>query len=175
MAKSPILKGARAQAKIRAKQIARLRDYGLIKKSQGRTPKSRRAVLSKFRDVLTHRAAVVEVPTGKSARAYAAHGFKVKGRNVVVPRSKGERVRVEKSGVITTTRNVAGERVKRILYVDKKPPKPRKGKKFLFAVPFANGGRVRFDDLAALRQFMAPYSTYKNWRAYLEIEEVEAA
>lgn len=175
MAKRIIGKKVRGQgALISHAQVARLRGLGLVKKGQGKTAKSRIALRKKYKDVLAGRATAVKVPKAEAKRFRKK--FQTKENIVIVPRQKGERVSVDKSGRITTTRMVAGQRVRRIIYAGGKMPKPRPGKKFMYAVPFANGGRVRFDSMQALAEFMSPYEqkTFGNWREYVEIEEVDA-
>jgi len=179
MAKRPSIATRSAQANRRAKkerdrQIQRLKDYGLVSKRQNiKSAVTRRNLLSKYKDVLTGKATVVTVPKGFAAKLKSS--MRVVGPKVVVPRERGERVTFEKSSErITTSRKVGGQRVKRIVYTGGAMPKPRKGKKFMYAVPFTGGGRVRFDSFAALKDFMQPYHSYKNWKDYLEIEEVDA-
>ena len=167
-----------AQATRRAKQerdrqIKKLKDLGLVTKRQNlKSAITRRNLLSKYKDVLTGKATVVTVPKGFAARLKSS--MRVVGPKVVVPRERGERVRFETSTErIVSTRKVGGQRVKRIVYTGGKMPKPKPGKKFLYSVPFTGGGRVRFDSFAALKDFMVPYHSYKNWKDYLEIEEVD--
>lgn len=178
MAKRPTALQRAAQASKAAKaernkQIKTLKGLGLVRKNQNlKNPTVRRNLLSKYRNVLIHKATVVTVPKGLSVKYKKS--FRVVGNKIVVPRVKGERVHVEASGRITSTRKVGGERVKRILHVGGKMPKPAKGKKFMYAVPFTGGTRVRFDSFEALQEFMAPYHSFKNWKDYLEIEEIDA-
>lgn len=179
MAKRPSLLKRSAQANRRAKkerdrQIQKLKDYGLVTKRQNlKSAVTRRNLLSKYKDVLSGKAVVVTVPKGFAAKLKSS--MRVVGPKVVVPRDRGEKVKFEKRDQrLTSTRKVGGQRVKRIVYTGGAMPKPKKGKKFMYAVPFTGGGRVRFDSFAALKDFMQPYHTYKNWKDYLEIEEVDA-
>jgi len=159
----------------RGAQLKTLKSLGLVSKRANLKNKSTRIkLLSKFSDVLQRRAKVVTVPKGFAIRQ-ARKNFRVQGMQIVVPHRKGEHVRIDRGGNITATRHIKGHRVKRILHFGGEMPKPPRGKKFMFSVPFANGQKVRFDDLDALRAFMQPYAekTYKDWQDYMEIEEVD--
>lgn len=174
---------SRAAKVERSRQIFKLKSLGLIsKKANLKSAVTRRNLREKYIDVLQRRATVLTVPKGFSIKGLKK-SFRVEGLNVVVKHAKGERVRLEKSGRITTTRKVAGERVKRILHFGGKMPKPGKGKKFMYAVNFSGGQRVRFESLQELTDFMNQYDpnsksyvkgNYANWRDYMEIEEVAA-
>lgn len=129
----------------------------------------------KFSDVLTGKAAVVTAPP-KAVREYRAAGrFKVKGRKIVVPKEKGERVKYDKKlGAISSTRETYGQRVKTV-----KPPrggetmKAPRGKRKVYVIPIGPR-RFRFTSRAELEKFMRPYEQgtrpYEKWREYVEIE-----
>ena len=148
----------------------RLRELGLISKHvdlRKKPTKAQLKTIEKYRDLLTGKAKVIEVPKG---RAREFKGFVRKGRKVIVPRQKGETIKFEKkSGRIVATKKGR----KRIIHTKGKIGKPAKGKKFFYSVPFANGATITFDSRAELANFMANYATYKNWRQYLEIIEVD--
>ena len=168
-------KSVRAERK---QLIRQLQTKGLVsKRANLKSPKVRAGLLDKFRDVLTRKATVVKVPRGFKVKSLKK-SFRVQGLNIVIPHAKGERVRVEKStGHITSTRVFKGQRIKRIIQTSGRIPKARKGKKLFFSLEFAQGRRVRFDSHKALEEYMAGDSfkyTFKNWRDYMEIEEVNA-
>jgi len=104
--------------------------------------------------------------------------FRVVGDKVIVPRKKGQRVRVGRKGEIEVARKVGGKmrRGKFKQFADLGGP----GKVFL--LPFKRGTGIewmKFDSRAELDKFMLETSpkagqTYKNYAAYileLEIEE----
>lgn len=156
-------------ARVRSER-KRLRELGLISKRvdlRKKVTRSQAKTIEKYRNVLTGRAKVIEVPKGRS-REFS--GFVRKGRKIIVPREKGETIKFEKS----TQRIVAVKKGrKRIIHTKGKVPRPRKGKKFFYSVPFANGSVITFDSKKELANFMSNYSTYKNWRQYLVITEVD--
>lgn len=173
--------GLQGRANARA-DIAKLRKAGLVSKGQGKTAKSRIQLRHKFRDVLSGKAKAVKVPL-KEARSLRRN-MRVKGDVVIVPKLKGERVKVDKTGRITVTRTIGGKKSKRfILAPGQKPPKAHKGKKFLYSVAFAGGSRVTYDSYDDLAAFMGQYDpndknyvsgNYKNWQQWMEVHEVDA-
>ena len=169
---------SRAARAERTRQLIKLRSIGLVsKKANLKSPKVRAGLFVKYRDVIQRKAAVVTVPKALQPKTLKK-SFRVSGVKVVIPHAKGERVRVEKTGRITSTRKIKGEKVKRILSFGTEKHKARKGKKLIYAVPFTGGQRVRNDSLEELQVFMARYEfpkgNYNNWRDYMEIEEVDA-
>ncbi len=154
------------------KNLTRLKDLGLISKKQKvgkRATEYQKQQLWKFRTVLQKKASVAKVPKTR-ARQYRDAGFVVRGSSVVVPRKrKGEKITVDREGFIVA--RSPGQR--RIIAAGDKVPKKRKGVRRMYGVPFSNGGVIRFESLKQLREFMAQYQSYKNWRAYLEITELD--
>lgn len=151
----------------------RLKELGLISKHvdlRKKPSKQQLKTIEKYRDVLTGKAVVLEAPKGRS-REYK--GFIRKGRKIIVPKKPGERVDIEKDTGRIIARPVGKRGAKRIIVHKGKLGKPRKGKKFFYSVPFANGQSVTFDKKKDLADFMVKYKTYKNWRQYIEITEVD--
>lgn len=171
----PSKKTSRAQARLRVRRdLSRLKRAGLISPKTNvrkRATASQLRAIEKYKDVLRHKSVPVKV-SAKDARFYRKNKFKTRGRTVVVSRKRGERVRVSKEGIISFRNPKSRET--RLLHVKGKLPKRKKGMKRFYAVPFANGGTVRFESMAELKAFMGKkeYAGYKNWRDYLEIADV---
>lgn len=167
-------KAARAE---RTKAISRLKRAGLVSgRSNLKSSKVRAGLLVKYRDVIARKAAVVKLPRGLITKQLK-QSFRVSGLNVVIPHKIGERVRIEKStGLITSTRVFKGQRIKRIIVVNNRIPKARKGKKMFFSITFSGDRKVRFDSYKKLEEFMngdSYVNTFKNWREYLEVDEID--
>jgi len=160
---------------------AKLKSLGLLRKRVDLRKKPSRAeknALAKFADVLRGRAKVIEAKDKKQARAFSK-SFRTVDNKVIVPVKKGERVSFsKKSGELKTTRKTkSGKRVTKTIAAGELGPLA-KGQ--YYVVPFGSGGneiRYRFNTLKTMLEFMQPYeekeNPYKNWRQYVEIEDIE--
>lgn len=190
MAKSPTRKSTRAQAKKRRdaqvrKDLAILKKKGLYKgELRRRTPTDYgRRLTRDLADVVKGDATVVTVGKRSKVREYKGAGFRGRFNKVVVPKKgASDTARYNKrAGIITVTREDHGIKRKVTIAPQRGDtlilPKPKKGKKYMFVVPFGGGQRMRFDTAEQMIEFMMPYETaarnpYHNWRAYVEIEEM---
>lgn len=177
----PTKSTTKKQARAQKSAIKKLRDLGIIKADLRRkpTPATKRA-LKKYADVVSGRAAVLKV---KNPRVYRkTEGVRVAGKNVIVPRRKGEKISIDKkSGRIVHKRKIGGKIVtSKSRVVD---GGVRIGSRTPIVIPFAvgNSGRVeyfRFATEDALHNFLDEYEKrhrrkYKNRRNYILVEDLE--
>lgn len=178
----PTPKRTKSQIKSDRAKLRKLRASGLFrgKIDLRKPPNSRhRKALKEFADVISGKATVVKPRNPRSYRSL----FDVKGDKVIVPRRKGERVRVDKQGNITSTRKVGGRTVKAKFQRSKRGEKiARPSEEKQYAIPFIRGrdkkGRpivhwFRFPSYDDLAKFMAGYD-YKDWTDYVVEEELDA-
>lgn len=173
------------QARTQKSAIKKLRDLGIIRADLRRknpTPATKRA-LKKYRDVVEGRAAVLKVKNPKSYKRAA--GVRVVGKNVIVPRRKGERISIDKkSGRIVHKRKIGKRTTTGQGVVVKNGQRPAKVERVAYAIPFAIGtsGNVewfRFPTLEALHNFLTEYEkrhkrSYKNVDQYIVEEKLGA-
>lgn len=162
--------------------LRKLRDLGIIKRVDLRklpTRKQRR-LIRKYDAVVKGRAVVLKPKNPKSYR----NVFKVSGKNVIVPRAKGDRWRLNKAGKITRSRKTAGRSSTATMEPASNVRRPSKGKapRVAYAIPFGrSGGGVewyRFPTYDALKKFLAEYESkyrrkYKNADDYILVEELQ--
>ena len=175
-------KPVRTKAQVRKDraQLKKLKSTGLFKgKIDARKPPSaaQKRALKRYADVISGKAAVVKPKNPKSYKGT----FKVVGDKVIVPK-RGGRVRVDKEGVIRTTRKIAGKvrqarysRLDRIMNGEGKPGA-------IYVLPLMHGSDIhyyKFNNAEELRQFVFETSpkvgqTFKNWASYvLEVDEAK--
>lgn len=141
--------------------------------------KHQRALIRKFAAVIEGKATVVQPKNPASYKGL----FQVKGKKVIVPRHKGEKIRVTKFGNIIGERKL-GKRVVRSRYrrVNTSADLPKSATRSMYFVPFIRGkdatGRPilewkRFPNLDMLKNFMEGYD-YKDWTNYVIEEKVDA-
>lgn len=170
----PSKKSDLKQARIALKK---LRELGLYTGDLRKKPtKSALSKIKKYDDVLSGKAVVVQPKNP----ARFKNIFEVRGKSVIVPRRKGERISIDKkTGEIVSKRKVGkrtvtarGRQIKR----GQKIEQPAIGRRVQYAIPFnASGGGVnwfRFPDWEELQKFMAGYD-YKNWADYVIEEDIE--
>lgn len=166
----------RAQAKRDRVALRRLKSTGLFKgKIDARkppTPAAKRAI-GRYADVLKGRAKVLKPKNPKSYKGT----FRVVGDKVIVPRRKGQRVKVGKQGEIEVARKVGGKmrrgRFKRLAELATEDK--------VFLLPLRRGDGLtwmKFDTRGELDKFVFETSpkvgaTYKNYANY--ILEMDAA
>jgi hypothetical protein len=134
-------------------------------------------VISRFKDVVTGRAAVVKP---KNAASYKSLFMVIKDK-VIVPRHKGEKIAITKRGVIVTERKIGRRKVRSYFRRIKRGEEiPKSLKRKMYFVPFIRGKDAfgkpildwkRFPDLAMLKQFMEGYD-YKDWTDYVIEEDI---
>jgi len=146
-----------AQARRDKRALAILRDKGLYagKVDLRKRPTAyQRSLIAKYDTVVKGKAAVVEPARPADYRDL----YQTKGRKVIVPRQKGERITVDKSGEIVSKRKTRGGRIKtRHVWagevLEKGPPKNRV---VTYAVPFkGKGGKIYY------RRF-----SKQNWKSF---------
>lgn len=169
-----------AQARAFRSDIAKLKAKGLVsKRVDARTQKPTRHMreqVKKFSDVLSGKATVVHTPKRAQAKEFAEK-FRVKGKSVVVPTRKGEKLTYSKTyNDISASQKVGGKTVHR--YIAPKGATKRKLKgNLIYTIPVGNT-RQSFDTWDDLVLFMEPYENnpknpYKKWQDYVEISTYE--
>ncbi len=174
----------KSQAKKDRRALKILRSAGLIHKADLRrppTPAAKRAI-RKYKNVIEGRAKVVRP---KNPRTYK-NVFKVAGKNVIVPKGKGQRIGIDKAGKITIKRMLGKGKKKRTssgrMTPAKKVRRPKAGERVAYAIPFNSGGRVtwfRFATYDALKKFLAEYESkyrrgYKHADDYILVEHLRS-
>jgi hypothetical protein len=180
----------KAQAARDKKALQTLKNTGLyngkIDLRKAPTP-YQKGQIRKFADVIAGKASVVRP---KNPSAYRGK-FVTKGDKVIVPRAKGERIGLSKTGKITRTRKTPrGPRKATVIPVGPPkpgrgiPPAPPPGKALVYYLPFRRGRgkgqttqwmRFTYDKLV---NFFLEYDLddeqTRDWLRYLEIEEMPA-
>jgi hypothetical protein len=182
------------KASVPKKQLQKLKAAGLY---SGKVPRGgtlsryQQRLIKRFDAVATGKATVLSPKNPASFKGI----FDVQGKHVIVPKGKGEKWNVNKSGGITRTRKgPRGEPIKFSSWRAKKPgdiPKPPPPeKRERYALPFARkvgSGQYRlewqrFPDYASLQKFMTEYETpdpvtgkarYPDWTQYVFIESID--
>lgn len=162
------------QRKIKS-QLSKLKDLGLYKGDLRKKPaKAADNALRTFADVLSGKSTVVKPSNPGRFKGI----YRTVGKSVIVPKAKGERITIDKTGEIVSKRKVGNRTVTRRgidLPKGKKIPKPDDSEnvRTQYVIPFnASGGEtnwMRFPDWQSLENFMAGYN-YKGWQDYV-IEE----
>lgn len=168
----PSKKSDLKQARIALKK---LRTLGLYTGDLRKAPsKSALKKIKEFAPVLKGEAVVLQPPNAKKFKGV----FKTVGKNIIVPRRKGERISIDKkTGELVSKRKVGKRTVTaRGLHVKRGEKIPQTGKRVQYAIPFnSTGGGVnwiRFPNWTELQKFMAGYD-YKGWQNYVVREDVE--
>lgn len=172
-----------------ARDLRRLKRAGVysgkIDKRRKRPTSYQQRIIKQFADVLRGRATVVRP---KNPASYGRI-FKRRGRAVIVPRGKGEKIRVNKAGnIVRERRGPRGEKIIgtfRRTKPGEKLKKPPATLKVNYAIPFARrvsgGYRLewhRFPNFDLLQAFMQEYEKsdekgqprYPDWPDYVLIE-----
>jgi hypothetical protein len=174
-----LAKSVRSKKQVRADRAAlkKLRESGLFTgKIDLRKPPSRGAkrALAKFADVFSGKAKVVKPADPKAYKG----AFRVVGDKVIVPRKKGERVKLDK-GEIVVEKKIRG-RTRKQRFLDRE--KVASGAQPLklnrrYGLPFKRGKRdeytIRwFPSKAELQAFMLEYE-YEDWEDYVIEEAID--
>lgn len=167
------------QAKRERNALRKLRASGLYTGKldlRKRASAYQKTLLKKFAAVIKGVAKVLYPPDPKSFGKI----FQTVKNAVIVPRRKGERLKVSKStGEILSTRKVRGRQVTARLRRVKQGAtikRPPKGESVHYAIPFNRGGGetewMRHPSYDALKAFMSEYQRYKGWRKYAVSERM---
>ena len=164
-------------------KIEKLQSAGLIGKVDLRkhaTPATKRA-LEKYKGFLSGTESAVKAPDAKTARELRRKfGVKGTGKTIVIPREKGERFTITKSGELASTRpNPAQPRTKiKKVFGEKniKPPGPND--RVYYTLPQRRRGgahlrRVTFASFDEMLFFLNNYDiNFEDVEDYIEIETV---
>lgn len=137
-----------------------------------RPTKYQKSLISKYSDVLKGKAVVVEPDRPES---YGEVFKRVGKKKVVVPRRKGEKIKVIE-GEIYTVRKVGKRTVKsKFKHVPKgeRPARPKKNVQYAIQLAAPGGELVwkRFPSYDELAKFLEGYN-YKGWPNYVVEEEI---
>lgn len=162
-------------------QLKKLKSLGLFTGDLRKKPTARTLkLIREFDAVLKGKAAVVQPANPKQYKG----AFKVVGKSVVVPKRKGERVKVSKSGeIVSTGKTRTGRTVTRTVKTVKKGgtggiAKPADGELVQYAIPFNfRSGREwkRFPNWDELQKYMSgsnSVANWKNWPDYVAVEKL---
>lgn len=167
------------QLKTFRSQVARLKDKGLVSKrvdarSQKPTRYMQELVNKRFAGVLSGKDKVVHVPKRADAKEFGQR-FDTKGKAVIVPNAKGEKLRYSKKHhEITSRQKQNGASVQKVY-----SPKPLtgvealpSGKDVLYTIKLGkNGGQFSFDTKQGLANFLRSLSDsgFKDAIKYVEV------
>lgn len=172
--------------------VSKLKAKGLTsKRVDARSQKPTRHMreqVKKFGDVLSGKAKVIHVPKRKDAKGFETK-YRVKGKSVVIPTPRGERVSYSAKDEMIVKRGKGrrGSPFREEIYSDFASEEKRSGKSgnfdarmrakaakgFSFRIPLGSGSWT-LDDWDEMIKFMEAYETdpthpYKNWRRYIEL------
>ncbi len=169
----------KTQAKKDRRAVRKLRDLGIIKKADLRKPPTaaQKRTIRKYADVLTGRAKIVRPKNPSSYKKL----FRVAGKNVIVPKRRGEKISVSKSGEIVRKRKVGGRKSSGTFKHAPRPEefKPRRGARVVYALPVnRGGGEVEWYRYSSWEKLVADMQTgslkgYRNFTDYVVEEELE--
>lgn len=175
--------GSKQARKNYASKIKKLQSAGLIGKVDTRkhaSPATKRA-LEKYRSYLAGKESAVAASSIKEARALRRkYGLKGTGKTIVIPREKGEKFHVTKSGEITSVRpNPANpaERIKKT--INKRGAKRTGNEKAYYTLPERQRGlgrvkRHTFSSFDEMLYYLNAYEiNFDDIEEYIEIEEVQ--
>ncbi len=160
--------------------LKKLKAAGLYtgKLPRGKPSEYQQRIIRKFDDVVKGRAAVVKPKDPKSYKTI----FQVAGDKVIVPKGKGEKIKLSKSGLIQRERKgPRGEKIVgtfRRMKPTERPAPEAPAERFQYAIPFArklgkNRYRLewkRFPTRESLDAFMMEYERtgrYEDWRGFV--------
>lgn len=156
--------------------LKRLRDLGLYTGDLRKKP-TRYAIskIAKFDAVLKGKARVVQPKNPARFKGI----FETVGSRVIVPRRKGEKITVDKSGEIVSIRKSGKRTIRargRTVKRGDEIARPAPHSNVQYVIPFhGRGGETnwfRFPDYDELKKFMAGYD-YKDWKDYVIVEDVD--
>ncbi len=169
----------KAQAKSDKRAVRKLRELGIIKRADLRRPPTaaQKRTIRKYADVVSGRAKVVRPKNPSSYKKL----FRVAGKNVIVPKRKGERVSVNRAGEIVRKRKVGGRKSRGTFKHAPRPEefRPRKGHRVVYALPVnRGGGEIEWYRYASWDKLVADMQTgslkgYRNFTDYVVEEELE--
>jgi hypothetical protein len=172
----------KAQVSRDKRGLKKLVDTGLYtgKTDYRRAPSPyQKRLMKAHADVIAGKAAVVRP---KNPAAYKGI-FKTRGDKVIVPKAKGEKIGLSKTGRITRQR--PGRKPAVIIKAKRAPlPKPAPGKALVFAMPFKRGSGAnattqwkRFSHqglVGFFERYRVDPKSLSRWLRYVEVEEVDA-
>lgn len=167
------------QHRIYLRKVRKLQRAGLL----GKVNQRRRGtpyiygLFTKYRDVLTGRAAAIKAPSQDDARELENRlGVKRHGRVVLIPREAGEKVRITKEGEIKSTRKRYGQTIRKTIGAPVAPPDD--DVKRYYTIPHRKRGTARlkrhtFASFDELLFYLSKYEIeFEDIEDYIEVEEV---
>jgi len=133
-------------------------------------------VLTKYKDVLTGRSAVVKArDKNKASEIRKRLGLRGSGNTIIVPREKGEKIRITKGGEIKSTRKRYGQTIRKTIGAKIEPP-PKNVKRY-YTIPTRKRGlsnlkRHTFASFDELLFYISKYEiNFEDVEEYIEVEE----
>jgi hypothetical protein len=182
MSKSTKRLSRQAARAITRGKIRKLQKAGLLSEKINVNRKPSKYVLSqlyKYRSVISGKQAAVRVENSKKAAELRSKvGSGGRGRIVIIPREKGERFRVTKTGEIHSTRKVYGQTVEKT--IGDKFTAPREGEKIYYTLPRRKRGlggikRHTFASFDEMLFYLEKYEiNFEDIEDYVEVERFKA-
>lgn len=162
------------------REIALLHRKGLISKkidpAAKSTPATRRAI-RRYSSVLRGKASVVTAPSRARAQELRGKlGLTGSGKAVIVPRYKGERVKINAEGKIVGTRKQYGQTVKREINQRANYRPPAANERVYYTIPSRKRGtsklkRKTFSSLDEMLYYLEKYEVdFEEIEDYIEVE-----
>jgi len=155
-----------------------LQRAGLLSQNINVNRKPSKYVLSqfyKYKSVISGKQAAIQLPKASDAAELRRRiGEGGRGRIVIVPREKGERFRVTKTGEIKSTRQAYGQRIEKTIGDKFTPPKP--GEKLYYTIPRRKRGlgslkRHTFSSFDEMLFYLSKYEIeFDDIEKYIEVE-----
>jgi hypothetical protein len=134
--------------------------------------------LTRYKEVIAGRATVVKAPSAAKARELRKRlGVKGSGRAVVVPREPGEKIRIDKEGVIKSTRKRYGQTIKKTIGDRSSIQRPTDNVKRYYTLPHRRRGtrnlkRTTFASFDEMLFYLEKYEIdFEEIEDYIEVEE----
>jgi len=133
------------------------------------------AAFTRHKDILQNKAAVLKAPSKEKARELRLRlGAKGSGKNVILPRERGEKFTISKSGKIRSHREAYGQTIDKEIGAELRPPEP--GEKLYYTLPTRKRGlgRITRHTFSSFDELLAHISAYdidfEDIEDYIEIE-----
>lgn len=174
----------RVQAYIRSRHrrnVRRLLKTGLLSKADAKNKTIVRRTIIKYNDLLSGKATALKTPTKQAAQKLRGKlGLRGKGETVIVPRHKGETLKITKDSKIIGKREQYGQVVEREVGKFKFDRTPKPGEKLYYTIPSRQRGagklkRRTFSSFDEMLFYLEKYEVnFEDIEDYIEVEHFKA-
>jgi hypothetical protein len=165
----PSKSAQRAQAYIRSRHrrnVRRLVKAGLLEPSQTKDKAKIRRTIIKYNDLLSGKATALKTNTKQqAAKLRGKLGLRGTSKTIVVPRHKGEKLKITKDAKIVGTREQYGQTVHREVGKFKFDQTPKPGEKLYYTIPTRKRGAGKLK--------RHTFSSFDEMLFYLEKYEID--